>query len=74
MGDRLGTLGDVGISQLFAAAAAVSRRTTTTRWLGGGHICSYFCIATRRFVAPQGLIGATVFHSISVAQPSLGAL
>ena len=31
-GDRLGTLGDVGISQLFAAAA-VSRRTTT-RWLG----------------------------------------
>lgn len=29
----MGTLGDVGISQLFAAAA-VSRRTTTTRWLG----------------------------------------
>ena len=72
MGDRLGTLGDVGISQLFAAAA-VSRRTTT-RWLGDGHICSYFCIATRRFAAAQGLIGATVFHSISVGEPSLGAL
>lgn len=64
MGDRLGTLGDVGISQLFAAA--VSRRTTTTRWLGDDTYARIF--------AAQGLIGATVFHSISVGEPSLGAL
>lgn len=34
----------------------------------------FFGIAARRFAAAQGLIGATVFHSISVAEPSLGAL
>jgi hypothetical protein len=52
----------------------VSRRTDDNKMAGGRHICSYFCIATRRFAAAQGLIGATVFHSISVGEPSLGAL
>lgn len=38
--------------------------------MAGGHIRSYFLVLR----PAQGLIGATVFHSISVAEPSLGAL
>ena len=40
----------------------------------GTHSLVFFGIAARRFAAAQGLIGATVFHSISVGEPSLGAL